>query len=110
MSPPNLVRQVAKEYLTGIAAKPVSADQIELRRLRVELHGSRWNATSKNKCVVHDERLLCAGGSMYDSLERRKDTDLEAISSKRLSYAARLAHIETAHAASKNNYGWPRIW
>ena len=40
------------------------------------------------------------------------DTDPEASSrqDRRLSDEAVLAHIKAAHAGSKGEYGWPRIW
>jgi hypothetical protein len=43
-------------------------------------------------------------------LKRRKDTNHPVTPSKRISDAALLVHIKVTHAASKGEYGWPRIW
>ena len=61
----NWVRQAAKGQLAGAGAKPVSAEQMELTRLRAELGKSedgtrhfkkrRWRTLRGNQCEVRPD-------------------------------------------------------
>lgn len=42
--------------------------------------------------------------------QRRRIADDPTIPGKRISDAALLIHIKAVHAASKGEYGWPRVW
>lgn len=69
----------------------------------IERHKKLWPITLQ--CEV-----LNVSASGYFERQRRKDTDHSEPPSKRLSDAALLIHIKAVHAASKGEYGWPRIW
>ena len=69
----------------------------------IERHKNRWPVTLQ--CEV-----LNVSASGYFEQQRRKDSDPAAVSGKRLSDAALLVHIRAVHAASKGEYGWPRVW
>jgi putative transposase len=69
----------------------------------IERHRKLWPITLQ--CEV-----LNVSASGYFERQRRKDTDRPALPGKRLSDAALLVHIKATHAASKGEYGWPRIW
>lgn len=69
----------------------------------IERHKNCWPVTLQ--CEV-----LNVSASGYFERQRRKDTDHPEMPSKRLSDAALLVHIKAVHAASKGEYGWPRVW
>ena len=54
--------------------------------------------------------VLNVSTSGYFEHQRCKDSVQPATLGKRLGDEALLAHIKAAHAASKGEYGWPRIW
>ncbi len=128
----NWIRQAAKGKLAGAGAKPVSAEQMELARLRAELarvkmerdilksdgelfagvsvkyawierHNKRWPVTLQ--CAV-----LNVSASGYFEHQRSKTCGEPIKPGKRISDEALLVHIKAAHAASKGEYGWPRVW
>lgn len=66
-------------------------------------HQKQWPITLQ--CDV-----LNVSTSGYFDHQRRKDSDPSVKSGKRISNEALLVHIKAAHAASKGEYGWPRIW
>jgi putative transposase len=66
-------------------------------------HQNHWPITLQ--CEV-----LNVSTSGYFEHQRRKDVVQPAKLGNRLSDEALLAHIKAAHAASKGEYGWPRIW
>ena len=65
----------------------------------IERHKHHWPISLQ--CGV-----LNVSVSGYCEHQRRKPLP----SGKRLSDDALLVHIKAAHAASKGEYGWPRIW
>jgi len=69
----------------------------------IERHKSYWPVT--RQCEV-----LNVSTSGYFGHQRRRIAEDPEIPGKRLSDAALLVHIKAAHAASKGEYGWPRIW
>ena len=69
----------------------------------IERHKRHWPVTLQ--CEV-----LNVSASGYFERQRRLDTDRPATPGKRLSDEALLVHIKAAHAASKGEYRWPRIW
>ncbi len=69
----------------------------------IERHKKLWPITLQ--CEV-----LNVSTSGYFERQRRKLTDRPSAPSKRLSDAALLVYIKAVHAASKGEYGWPRIW
>jgi transposase InsO family protein len=66
-------------------------------------HQKHWPITLQ--CDV-----LNVSTSGYFEHQRRKDSSRPVKLGNRLSDEALLAHIKAAHAASKGEYGWPRIW
>lgn len=74
-----------------------------MRYAWIERHQKRWPITLQ--CEV-----LNVSASGYFEHQRRKDSGRPATSGKRISDEALLVHIKAAHAASKGEYGWPRIW
>jgi transposase InsO family protein len=54
--------------------------------------------------------VLNVSTSGYFGHQRRRIADDPAIPGKRISDAALLIHIKAVHAASKGEYGWPRVW
>lgn len=66
-------------------------------------HQKHWPITLQ--CEV-----LNVSVSGYFEHQRRKDIGRPAKLGNRLSDEALLAHIKAAHAGSKGEYGWPRIW
>lgn len=66
-------------------------------------HKSSWPIT--RQCEVFN-----VSTSGYFEHQRRKIVDDPAIPGKRISDAALLTHIKAVHAASKGEYGWPRVW
>jgi len=66
-------------------------------------HQKQWPVTLQ--CEV-----LNVSTSGYFEHQRRKDSGQPAKLGNRLSDEALLAHIKAAHAGSKGEYGWPRIW
>lgn len=66
-------------------------------------HKSYWPIT--RQCEV-----LNVSTSGYFEHQRRRIADDPAIPGKRISDAALLIHIKAVHAASKGEYGWPRVW
>ena len=66
-------------------------------------HQKQWPITLQ--CEV-----LNVSTSGYFEHQRRKDAGQPAKLGNRLSDEALLAHIKAAHAGSKGEYGWPRIW
>jgi hypothetical protein len=69
----------------------------------VERHQKHWPISLQ--CDV-----LNVSTSGYFEHHRRKDSVQPAKLGNRLSDDALLAHIRAAHAGSKGEYGWPRIW
>ncbi len=69
----------------------------------IERHQKRWPITLQ--CGVLN---VSAGG--YFEHRRRKASGLPAQPGKRINDEALLVHIKAAHAGSKGEYGWPRIW
>lgn len=66
-------------------------------------HQKQWPITLQ--CDV-----LNVSSSGYFDHQRSKDSDPSVKSGKRISNEALLVHIKAAHAGSKGEYGWPRIW
>ena len=66
-------------------------------------HKKQWPITVQ--CEV-----LNVSASGYFEHQRRKDTGRPATPGMRLNDAALLVHIKAVHAASKGEYGWPRVW
>jgi transposase InsO family protein len=66
-------------------------------------HKKQWPITLQ--CEV-----LNVSVSGYFEYLRREDAKLPAQTGKRLSDEALLIHIKAVHAASRGEYGWPRIW
>ena len=54
--------------------------------------------------------ILNVSASGYFEHRRRKITDRLEMIVNRLSDVALLVHIKAVHAASKSEYGWPRVW
>jgi transposase InsO family protein len=55
--------------------------------------------------------VLNVGASGYFERQRRKDpAHLPSTSKRRINDGVLLVCIKAAHAASKGEYGWPRIW
>lgn len=54
--------------------------------------------------------VLGVSVSGYAEYRHRDEANPPAHNAKRLSDAALLVQIKTAHAASKGEYGWPRVW
>lgn len=125
----NWVRLSKQSRPTGAGDKPVSAEQMELARLRAE-NGARH--------LKKSDGVLCAGNSVkyawiahhkarwpvtliYEVLEasasgyfeqwRRKSADkpTQPEASQRIADAALLVHIRVIHAEVKAEYGWPRM-
>ena len=69
----------------------------------IERHKKFWPITLQ--CEV-----LNVSASGYFERQRRKVKDCSVTPSKRLSDTALLVHIKATHAASKGEYGWPRVW
>lgn len=69
----------------------------------IERHKSCWP-------VIRQCEALNVSTSGYFGHQRRRIADDPTIPGKRLSDAALLVHIKAVHAASKGEYGWPRIW
>lgn len=69
----------------------------------IERHQKQWPITLQ--CDVLNVSI-----SGYFEHQRRKDICRPAKLGSRLSDEALLVHIKAAHAASKGEYGWPRIW
>ncbi len=69
----------------------------------IERHKNFWPVTLQ--CEV-----LNFTASGYFERQRYKVTDRPETPSKRLRDTALLVHIKAAHAASKGDYGWPRVW
>jgi putative transposase len=69
----------------------------------IERHKKRWPITLQ--CEV-----LNVSASGYFEHQRRKTFGEPIKPGKRISDEALLVHIKAAHAASKGEYGWPRIW
>ena len=74
-----------------------------MKYARIERHKDHWPVTPQ--CEVLD-----VSASGYFERQRRKVTDRPEPPGKRLGDAALLVHIKAVHAASKGEYGWPRIW
>lgn len=66
-------------------------------------HKKQWPVTLQ--CAVLD-----VSASGYFDHQRRKGSVQPATLGKRISDEALLIHIKAAHAGSKGEYGWPRIW
>lgn len=66
-------------------------------------HKKQWPVTLQ--CAVLD-----VSASGYFEHQRRKGSVQPATLGKRISDEALLIHIKAAHAGSKGEYGWPRIW
>ena len=66
-------------------------------------HQKHWPITLQ--CEV-----LNVSVSGYFEHQRRKNSDPSVKSGKRISNEALMAHIKAAHAGSKGEYGWPRVW
>jgi transposase-like protein len=124
----NWVRQAAKGELAGAGAKPVSAEQMELTRLKAELAKVKmerdilkksdgvlcagisvkyaWIERHKSCCpVIRQCEVLNVSTSGYFGHQRRRIADDPAIPGKRMSDAALLIHIKAVHAESQR-----RIW
>lgn len=69
----------------------------------IERHKSCWPVT--RQCEV-----LNVGASGYFGHQRRRIAKDPEIPGKRISDVALLIHIKAVHAASKGEYGWPRVW
>jgi transposase InsO family protein len=69
----------------------------------IERHKDHWPVTLQ--CEV-----LNVSTSGYFERQRRKDPEYSTTPSQRVSDEALLVHIKAIHAASKGEYGWPRIW
>ena len=69
----------------------------------IERHKKHWPITLQ--CEV-----LNVSVSGYFERQRRKDSDRTETSSKRINDEALLVHIKAAYAASKGEYGCPRVW
>lgn len=69
----------------------------------IERHQKRWPITLQ--CEV-----LNVSASGYFEHQRRKRSDCPVKPSNRVNDESLLFHIKVAHAASRGEYGWPRIW
>lgn len=69
----------------------------------IERHKKRWPITLQ--CEV-----LNVSSSGYFEHQRRQASGQPMQPGKRVSDEALLVYIKVAHAASKGEYGWPRIW
>lgn len=69
----------------------------------IERHKKLWPITLQ--CEV-----LNVSASGYFERQRRKDSDRTGTPSKRINDEVLLVHIKATHAASKGEYGWPRVW
>ncbi|NDB91010.1 MAG: IS3 family transposase, partial [Thaumarchaeota archaeon] len=76
---------------------------ISVKYAWIERHKSYWPVS--RQCEV-----LNVSTSGYFGHQRRRIADNRAIPGKRISDAALLVHIKAVHAASKGEYGWPRVW
>ncbi|MEX3953674.1 IS3 family transposase [Paraburkholderia sp. EG287B] len=113
------------------AGKQVSAEQMEIARLRAELASVKMERDILGK----SDGVLCEGvGVKYAWIERhsrqwpvsvacqalgvspsgyhnRKARDVDPDRPRRrISNDALLVHIRAVHAESKSEYGWPRVW
>jgi len=66
-------------------------------------HKEQWPVTLQ--CEV-----LNVSASGYFEHQRRKRPDCPVRPNKRINDGALLVHIKAAHAGSKGEYGWPRVW
>jgi len=69
----------------------------------IERHKSQWPVTLQ--CDV-----LNVSASGYFERQRRQNSGQPTSFDKRLSDEALLVYIRAAHAGSKGEYGWPRVW
>ena len=69
----------------------------------IKRHQYRWPVTVQ--CEV-----LGISASGYFAHTADPDPKAASVARRRLSDEAVLVHIKAAHAASKGEYGWPRIW
>lgn len=76
---------------------------ISVKYAWIERHKSYWPVS--RQCEV-----LNVSTSGYFGHQRRRIADNPAIPGKRISDTALLIHIKAVHAASKGEYGWPRVW
>ncbi|MGH6932455.1 MAG: IS3 family transposase [Dongiaceae bacterium] len=131
----NWVRLSEKGQLKGAGDKPVSAEQMELARLRAELARVKmerdifkkshsvlrqgiavkyaWIAKHKTCWPVTVAcEALGVSASGYFEHWRRKDASKPSRpgANKRLSDEALLVHIRAIHAEVKQEYGWPKMW
>lgn len=70
---------------------------------RIERHQKRWPITLQ--CEVLD-----VGASGHFEHQRRKRSDCPVKPNNRVNDEPLLFRIKVAHAASKGEHGWPRIW
>lgn len=70
----------------------------------IERHQQRWPITLQ--CEV----LNVSTSGYFEHRHRKNSGPQSAADGKRVSDGALLVHIKAAHAGSKGEYGWPRIW
>ena len=70
----------------------------------IERHQKRWPITLQ--CEV----LNVSTSGYFKHRHRKNSGPQSAADGKRVSDGALLVHIKAAHAGSKGEYGWPRIW
>ena len=70
-----------------------------------------WITRHKNQWPIslQCEVLGVSGSGYFEHIASKKSKD-PSKPDRRLSNEAVLAHIKAAHAGSKGEYGWPRIW
>jgi putative transposase len=129
----NWVRLAEKGELQGPSERPVSAEQMELARLRAKLARVKMERDILKKCVS----VLCKGiavkyawiaktkaarpvtltcdvlgmstGGYFEHQRRRRTSQPSQPGGGRLSNEALLAHIRAIYAEVKGEYGWPRV-
>jgi len=69
----------------------------------IERHHKHWPVALQCK-------VLNVSTSGYFEHQHRKNAGPQSADGKRISDEALLVHIKAAHAGSKGEYGWPRVW
>ena len=131
----NWVRLSNKKQLKGAGDKPVSAEQMELARLRAAVIQSQDGARHFKKShsvlrsgiavkyawigkyktlwpvILTCEMLEVSASGYFEHRRRKANTKpSQPGASQRISDEALLVHIKAIHAEVKQEYGWPKMW
>ena len=128
----NWLKAEAAGRLREVAGKAISAEQMEIARLKAELAKARMERDILKKAAVHSRescgeirlypatskawpvaaqcRVLGVSASGYRQY-RARQTDIGPLQpGRRLGDVALLVHIKAVFNEMKSAYGWPRIW